>query len=127
MTKKAAVKKLDRQAIRDQLLGHAPKPKTKIMTLFGVDIELRQPTLGGILESQELESGKARATSMIIGYAYVPGTHELIFEDADNDMILNWPFDDDLTQIQLAIAELTGVDIAEAEEVLRGNPLSKRS
>lgn len=116
-----------RGQLRDALLGNAPKPLTKEITLFGFQVELHQPTLGSILEAQSIEDEKKRSVNMIIEYAYVPGTNETIFEPADAEMILQWPFGDELVTLQLAIAELTGVDTKNMEDDLAGNPLKEQS
>lgn len=116
-----------RKSLRDSLLGHAPKPMRKELTLFGQTIELQQPTLRAILEAQEVVDTKERSIGMIIEYAYVPGTSEHIFEPADKEIILNWPFSDELVAIQLAIAELTGVDVSAAEKELTKDPLDAQS
>ncbi len=127
--KKAAIKKtpLTRQQIRDQLLGDAHKPKRELLTIFGIEIELQQPTLRGILDVQEITDTKERSAGMIIDYAYVPGSNERIFEPADREIILGWPFNDEIVKLQLAIAKLTGVDIEEAEAILKGAPLDEQS
>ena len=134
MTKKVSKKvapekviKYTRQQTRDRLLGNAPKPIRKLMTLFDTPIELQQPTLRAILDAQGVTDAKERAVSMIIEYAYVPGTDELIFEAADQEMILGWPFNDDLLNIQLAVAELTGIDIEAVEAELAEDPLDGQS
>lgn len=132
MTKKASTKDiptkaLTRDEMRKALLGNAPKPTHKTVTLFGIDLELRQPTLGGILEAQDIEDPKARAIDTIVKYSYVPGTDELVFEMTDKDVILSWPFTEELVTIQVAVADMTGVDIAEAEKELKDVPLDKRS
>lgn len=132
MNKKVAPNKVikaseARQDLRDKLLGHAPKPKRKLITLFGSDIELQQPTLRAILDAQKVQDDKARSVDMIIGYTYVPGTNEKVFEPADSEVILNWPFDKELLDLQLAVAELTGVDIQTAEQELKDDPLEGQS
>jgi len=128
MTKKEAKKPaLNRQQLRAQLLGNAPKPARTALSLFGADIELMQPTLRAILDVQDIEDTKERSTDMIIRYACVPGTDERIFESADKDMILSWPFTNELVDLQMAIAKLTGVDVEEAEKVLKGAPLEEQS
>jgi hypothetical protein len=130
-TKKATPQKapisVTRQGLRDSLLGHAPKPMRKEVSLFGQTIELQQPTLRAILDAQNITDNKERSIDMIIQYAYVPGTNDHIFEAGDKEMILQWPFTRELLDIQLAIAELTGVDVGEAEEVLKGSPLDAQS
>ena len=127
--RKAAVSKSStaRSDLRDLLLGHAPKLNRKTVTLFGCELELQQPTLRAILDAQSEEDTKTRSISMIIDYAYVPGTNERLFEAADREMILNWPFNDELVTIQLAIAELTGVKVNAAEQELLADPLGGQS
>ena len=127
MNKKAEAVPLTREQIRDQLLGHAPKAATKILTLFGIEVELRQPMLGAILDAQETESNRERSAAMIIQYAFVPGTDERVFEPADREMILKWPFNEDVIALQEAIIELSGVDIKGAEVELSGDPLDEPS
>ncbi len=118
---------LTRQEIRDKILGHAPKPGTKLITLFGVELELRQPTLGAILIAQDTQDIKRRMTDMIIQYAFVPGSSEPVFEGADREMILSWPFGEDILNLQNAITDLTGINIDVAEEELAGDPLEGQS
>jgi len=133
MSKKDSTKKdiptkaLTRDEIRKALLGNAPKPTHKDVTLFGIKLELRQPTLGGILAAQDIEDARERAVDTIVNYSYVPGTNERVFEVTDKDVILGWPFTEELVTIQVAVAEMTGVDITEAETELKGAPLDKRS
>jgi len=130
MTKKATVKKnatpLTRQQMRDALLGQRHKPKTKRITLFGIDVELQQASLGSILDVKITDDSKVSAINMIIKYACVPGTSERVFEAADRDMIEAWPFGDDVMALQDAIAELTGVDIEGAEQELKSSPLEEQ-
>ncbi len=129
MSKKAdvvevgAVPQLTRDELRAALLGNAPKPDSTIIPMFGVDLELRQPSLGAILRARDEGDDATRAIDMIIEYAYVPGTDEHVFEDTDRDMIKNWPFGKDLTRLNAAIAELTGVDIDIAVEEIKSDPL----
>ncbi len=131
MTKKATSKKvatpLTREQMRDRLLGHAPKPERISLKLFGTDLDLVQSTLGSILDMQDMPTGKDRAAYMIIHYACVPGTSDRVFEDADQEMILKWPFGEDLNKVQEAIAELTGINIEDAMEDLRKDPLKEQS
>lgn len=114
-----------RDDIRAALLGKTPLAKSELITVFGIEIELRQPTLAAIMDARgDQDDPKIMATDMIIKYAYVPGTDELIFEDTDREMILRWPFGDELLALQRAISKLTGIDITAAEENLRADPLA---
>ena len=121
----APVDRLTRDEIRAALLGNIPKPETRMITLFGVEIELRQPTLASIMDAREVDDPKTRATDMFIKYAYVPGTDDHVFEDTDREMILRWPFGRELLALQEAITELTGLDIDAAKEDLSHNPLEE--
>lgn len=114
---------LTRDDIRAVLLGKTPLAKSKIITIYGVELELRQPTLASIMTTREIEDPKVRATEMIIKYAYVPGTDEYVFEDTDREAILKWPFGEDLLTLQQAITDLTGLDIDKVKEDLEKNPL----
>ena len=119
--------KLTRDELRAALLGKPAAPKSVLITVFGVEIELRQPTLAAIMKTREESGGTAaRAVGMIIEYAYVPGTDDHVFEDTDRDQILQWPFGEDLTLINQSIADLTGIDITAAMEDLE-DPLGDSS
>jgi len=122
-----AVKNLTRDQLRAALIGKKHTVKSELVNLFGVEVELRQPTLSGILDVRAEDDVEKRTTDVFINYAYVPGTDEKIFEDTDRAAILNWPFTEDLIEIQMIIARLTGVDISAAEEDLKLDPLEDSS
>lgn len=121
--------KYTRAEIRQKLLGDAPKPEIRKLKLFGMEIDLHQPTLRGILDAQGMEDEKERAVNTIVEYAYVPDTMERIFEITDRDVILSWPFTEELVDLQVAVAEMTGVDmeILKAEAGLKSDPLDGQS
>jgi len=118
---------LTRDQIRAALIGKKHKGNTELVTLFGTEIELRQPTLGTILDARAEDDEKTRTANVFIDYAYVPGTDERVFEDTDRDTILNWPFNEDLVEVQVVIAKLTGVDLADIMEEIEGDPLEDPS
>ncbi|KKN66738.1 hypothetical protein LCGC14_0468490 [marine sediment metagenome] len=118
---------LTRDDLRGRLLGTKAKPKIEMVTLFGEDVELRQPSFGSMLDAREIADTKTRTIEMIVQYAFVPGTNERIFEDTDRDVILGWPFGEDVLEIQNAIARLSGIDIEALEERLLRDPLSEQS
>ncbi len=134
MTKKATATKkatsnpvpLTRQEMRDALLGQRHTPKTKRITLFGIEVDLQQATLGSILDVKVTDNPKKSSVDMIVKYACVPGTSDRVFEEADREMIEAWPFGDDVMELQNAIAELTGVDIRETEKELKDSPLEEQ-
>ena len=118
---------LTRDQLRANLIGLKHKPKREIVTLFGCKVELRQPTLAAILNAREEESEQKRTTDVFLNYAFVPGTDEKVFEEGDRDVILNWPFTEELVEVQMVIARLTGIDLGIAEEELKADPLEESS
>lgn len=99
-----------RDAIRAAVLN-ATTPQAKIITFFGQEIEVRQPTLGVALDSTTATDRKDQVFAMMLNYCFVPGTEEKVFEDADHDSILKLPFGQDVVSMQTAIAELTTVNV----------------
>jgi hypothetical protein len=101
-------------ATRDELrktIFKNSKPLSKRVVFFGAEIEMRQPPMKTVLELQQLEDKAAAAAQMIVGYAFVPGTDERVFDEADIDVITQMPFGGDLARINKAISELTDIDI----------------
>lgn len=118
---------VSRKELRQNLLGKKQEGHSRVIELFGQKVELRSPSLKDIMSAREEASATERAADMIIKYACVPGTQERIFDEADRDLILEWPFGKDLARLNTAIAEMTGVDISAAEEDLKEDPLDARS
>lgn len=108
---------------RDELRGKifsSERRKSLIVDAFGIQLEVKQPALGDILDLQDMATQKERVTNALINYCYVPGTNEKVFEVADADSILSMPFDANFEAIQNAITSLTGVDIEDVEGNLEG-------
>lgn len=118
---------LTRDEIRSILLGKTPKAKSVEIEVYGVKLSLKQPRFGDIMTAREEQNPAKRAVELITQYAYVPGTEDRVFEDSDMEMILRWPFGEDLVRLQNAIAELTGLNIEEEEANLRKSPLDASS
>lgn len=95
------------------------KPGRKVITLFGQEVEIRQPTL-----AQITKLGKASAANdkippivrIMIEYIYVPGTEDKIFDIADAEQLATMPSGKWLSDLNKAIEELTGVDVEAAEK-----------
>jgi len=113
-----------RDALRAKIFsGETGKPKTKEVMFFGQMIELHQPPVRLILAMKN-DPDADRASQMIemvIKYAYVPGTNELIFDEADQSALLDMPFGGDFTRLSTAIAELTDIDFL-GEKALKNSP-----
>ena len=113
----------NRDTIRKAILS-GRKAKTLLVTAFGVELEMRQPSLGDVLDLQDMESTKERVIQSLINYCYVPGTKEKVFDITDSEVLAALPFDDNFTAIQEAIAELTGIDVEEEKGNLQNDPTS---
>ena len=115
MTEKATSTLSARDKIRGQIFTKKVF-ETKELKMFGATIEVRQPTLGMILSAQEEENRQLSVMKLLIGYCFVPGTDERIFEDADLDTVMGLPFDKDMEALNKVIMDMTGIDIAGAEK-----------
>lgn len=89
----------------------AAKPKSIKLRFFGQEIEIRQPPLRVVMATQTLENRSEAAARMIAAYTYDPVTGEKVFDDGDVEAIMDLPFGEDLTNINKAIADLTGLDV----------------
>ena len=87
--------------------------KTEMISLFGVGVEIRQPTLGDIIKMQGMEDRAQGIVYLLISYCFVPGTNDKIFEPADEKTLLGLPFDESFTSASLAITRMIGVDVEE--------------
>lgn len=102
----------NRDEIRKAIFSNA-KPKSLTFEFFGAEIELRQPPMSEVLATQaSAGEDRARASAeMVVRYAYVPGTDERVFDEADIDMIQRMPFGSDMANLNVKIGELTDIDL----------------
>jgi hypothetical protein len=92
--------------------------KREKVTINGAEIEIIQPTVEQVMKStQELDPAK-RVVNGIIAYARIPGTDEKVFDDTDAAALLNLPFSQELTEINLAMSRLMGL---EAKEIAKNS------
>ncbi len=99
---------------------------------FGTTIEIRQTTLGRVLELQEkLKEDRQQAIGLaFIEFCHVPDSGERLFDDTDLELILGLPFGKDFQAVQDVINKLMGVDeeeIKAAEGNLGGTPTDTTS
>ncbi len=97
----------------------AKKLNSEIVEFRGVEVEVRQPTLGQILDTRDSQSSKDGTISVLIERVFVPGTHEHVFEEADREGMYGMPFDEDLMNLNRVVSRLAGINIEEAEEGLK--------
>ncbi len=105
---------MTRVEMRKRIFAHQ-KRDSKIVTLKGVKMEIRQPTLGDILDAQEKES-KDAILDLIISYCYKPGTEERVFEDGDQEGLKQLVLTPEIAAINEAIADMTNVSVADQEK-----------
>lgn len=99
----------------------AAKPKSKLVKLFGQDVELKQPSMGTMFEAQAAKTTALASAQMIIAYCYKPGTDEKVFDSADVEVITQMPWGKDLVDVQNAIQELTGIDKATIQAAIKNS------
>lgn len=120
-TNETQTKPHSKSAIRAAILGM--KAKSELVTLFGAEVEVRQPSLGVIMDSRErMFSGetdlKSQTVDMIIRYVFVPGTNEKVFDEADRDELIQLPFSNDINKLSTTLNRIMGVDASEVKEAL---------
>ncbi len=103
-----------RDALRERLMS-AKKFKSEKIKLFDEYVEIRQPSVGQILDAQSFEDQKKALVNILVNYCFVPGTEEKVFENTDEAGIMAWPVGQWFTDINEAITRLTNIDVAGAE------------
>lgn len=99
-----------RDAIRTAFLNQQSQVRT--LDVFGVKVELRQPSLSEVLDMKTPEGvdvKKYAAVKILCDYCYVPGTNQKVFEDTDVDGLLAMPFTGEWIRIQNEIDALTNI------------------
>lgn len=82
--------KAARDAIRSRVFSE--KRKVQLVALDdGVQIEVRQTSVGEMLDTVAVEDNKQRLVRLLIAACYVPGTEEKVFEDTDAELIMSMP------------------------------------
>ena len=103
-----------RDSLRGSLMS-AKKFRSERVKIFGEQVEIRQPSVGQILDAQDFESQKKALINILVNYCFVPGTEEKVFETTDEAGIMAWPVGQWFTDINEAITRLTNIDVAGAE------------
>lgn len=115
-----------RESIREAIFSRK-NFKTRKLTLYGAEVEIRQPSLGMILEAQREEDTRAGIIRILIQYTYVPGTDERVFEESDADSIAALPFGSELIELNKIITELTDIDVLGEEKNSESTPSAETS
>jgi len=107
---------IKRDDVRKKIFGNTLKGSREIITLFGAEIEIRQPTLGMILEAQQEVDRRKALVRILVNYCFVPGTDDHVFDETDEETILQLPFGPELTKLNEVIARMTAINVASAEK-----------
>jgi hypothetical protein len=103
-TEEAAQVKPSREAMRAKLFSEESKQVKKVPIIYnGVELEWRQPTVQQAQDAQELE-GRNFMVMLLIGYSYVPGTDERVFDESDYDDLVNMPLN---SSFQAAVRQIS--------------------
>ncbi len=95
------------------------KPKSKNIEFFGQTIELRQPSLADALNANnQADDNQQKAIAlMVVNYAFMPGTNDKIFSEADVNSIMEMPFGADMTRVIDAVNEMSDITAEVKDQV----------
>lgn len=106
-----------RNELRAKILSHENLVRKKVeLTFFGASIELRQPTAGDIMKYMDEQTKTMNIVSILLDYAYVPGTDDKVFEEGDVETLKQLPYNEDMQKLTRAIEEFTNIMVGEAEK-----------
>lgn len=81
---------MSRDLLRSKIFSEKVKV-TLIKLDDGQEIEVRQPSVGLLLDVVSIEDLKSRMAQMLIASCFVPGTEQKVFDDADKDILMGLP------------------------------------
>ena len=105
--------------VRNAIFASAKKQtKSEVITLFGHQIELRQPSLKDALNMGQNPDGSVVTQSLqvarsLVAYAYIPGTDNKVFSDSDIPKIESLNASQDMINAIQVMGNLTGVPVEE--------------
>lgn len=105
-------------SVRDRIRAATLKsrlPKSKQIMFFGELIEIRQPRLADVMKAQDADSREDGVIHTLINNAYVPGTNDRVYEDADIETLKQLPFGGDFVAVAEALQELTSVNFLDGK------------
>jgi len=90
----------------------------------GAQLELKQPNLEQVNQLWQIEGTTARAIYMLIALAYVPGTDIRVFEDTDQDNLIQMPYGAEMVRLTEIMTEFITGNSKESEKNLEATPSS---
>ena len=97
-----------RDKIRTAVLDS--KAEGEVVLVFGVQIEVRPPILGELMQYRDFQNDDTLLARAIVKNCYVPGTLEREFDDTDIEVINGRQFSSDLKRLNKAIQNALGDD-----------------
>ena len=104
---------MSRESLREKIFATKTLRSEKV-DFFGAEIEIRQPTLGDILEARDNGDNQAAVIMLLVQYAYVPGSDEKVFMSEDADQLRALPFGPDFVRLNEAMESLTNVNFQQS-------------
>lgn len=94
------------------------KPASEPLTLFGQDVEVRQPSLSQLnaLSRKAADVKIPGVVNLMIEYCYIPGTDEKVFDPGDAEQLASMPTGKWLNDFNAVVQKLSGIDIKAAEK-----------
>lgn len=106
---------MDRNSIRTTIFNE--RVSKTIVELDNKDsVEVRDGSVGGMLDAVSVEDLKKRMARMLISCCYVPNTDIKIFEEADFDSLMDLPSNGSYKKIMDAINHSMNLEERKAEE-----------
>lgn len=104
------------QDLRSQLRSRvlqSKKRESRILDFFGDEIEIRQTSVSELMDAGNFDDREA-IVRVLINQAYVPGTDQKLFEEADLDSLMSMPSGKWISDLTDIIKDLSGVKEEEA-------------
>lgn len=107
-----------KEQLRSRILSQ--KPRVKLVVLEDevngkMEVEVRQITVGKLLDSLKEEDTKKRMANLIAMSCFVPSTGEQLFEDTDAEALMEMPSGGYYQQIIEAVNANVALDKQQAE------------
>ena len=111
---------IPQQSLRERLIKKGQdEAKPEEASLFGEMVHIRRPTIGRIIELQDIGASvgtNEMMASAIIMVTYDPTTNRPLFTSDDKAAIMEWPFSEDVRIFSERIGGLVGLNVASAEK-----------
>ena len=92
------------------------RPRSEVVGFFTVEIEIRQGTLGDVLDSVDEEGEHEGIIQVLLDNAYVPGTNTKVFGIEHREELRSMPMGKDFAAVGAAYRRLSQIDVNAAEK-----------